>query len=231
MVWKRSNCVLIMVMLLFPLLASTQDQAFEEESWQEAIENLDYGDQEAMEKRQQEDQESSSSSTPRVSGGFIGLGATGQIILVVLLILLLIFIIARLMGHSIGGGGARLKKEHQFSIEQLEENIHESDLERFLRLSLEAKDYHTALRIYYLMVIKRLSELGWILWKKEKTNYDYVREMRKRSGYSKFRSLTGAFEIIWYGEAPIGQSEYEILHPEFRRFVDELNATSEEDNG
>ena len=227
MVWKKSSVILLIITLVYSCTLIAQEDNFDKETWKELTEDLNYGDiEEAPEERIQEEQ--SKPSSGGASWG-ISLGSTGQFIVISLIVLLLIFLVARLLGFGSGGKLVQLKKEHQFSIESLEEQLHESDLEKFLRLALEQEDFRVALRIYYLMVMKSLSELGWIIWKKDKTNYDYVREMRSQMSYQQFRSLTGAFEIIWYGEIDIHKTEYDQLHPMFKEYVTFLESISEED--
>ena len=225
MAWRKSKfCLLVLCLFIFNF-GSAQEKQFNEETWKELTEELDYGD--IKDTPKEEAREYSPQSTSGSGGGF-ALGKTGQIIVLSLIVLFLIFLVARLLGFGTRGKKVLLKREHQFSIDTLEEYLHESNLERFLRIALKNQNYRVAIRIYYLMVIKNLSELGWIVWKKNKTNYDYVREMRGQSSHKKFRSLTGAFEIIWYGDATIHESEYKQLHAMFKDYITYLELNSKE---
>lgn len=227
MVWKKSKVVFLIMALAISFNLGAQEDNFDRETWNDLVEDLYYGEIEGA--PEEEIQEYSDSSEIGGSGWGISLGSTGQVIVISLIVLLLIFLVANLLGFGPGGKRVRMKKEHQFSFESLEEQLHESDLDRFLRLALDQQDFRVALRIYYLKVMKNLSELGWIAWKKEKTNYDYVREMRQQMSYDQFRSLTSAFEIIWYGEMDIHQTEYDQLHPMFQEYVTFLESISEKD--
>ncbi|NNE55229.1 MAG: DUF4129 domain-containing protein [Flavobacteriales bacterium] len=131
------------------------------------------------------------------------------------------------MSNQTGSGGVRVTGAYDYSLEELEKNLHETDLERFLKIALKAEDYRSAVRIYYLTAIKRLSQLKWIDWQLDKTNYDYVRELREHEAHGEFRSLTHTFELIWYGEAPVSEKEYSLLSPHFDGFIQQLNATTE----
>jgi len=225
MAWRKSRFCLLVLFTFILNSGFAQEEKFSKETWKELTEDLDYGD--VKDAPKEEVREYNPPSTSGGDGGF-ALGKTGQIIVISLIVLFLIFLVARLLGFGTRGNKVLLKREHQFSIDTLEEHLHESDLERFLRIALEDQDYRVAIRIYYLMVMKNLSELGWIVWKKDKTNYDYVREMRGQSSHKKFSSLTGAFEIIWYGEVTIHESEYKQLHPMFNDYITYLEANSEE---
>jgi len=66
----------------------------------------------------------------------------------------------------------------EITLANLDEYIHETDLDRFLREALAASNWPLAVRLYFLQTIKQLSEREAIVWSKEKTNRDYLREMR-----------------------------------------------------
>ncbi len=107
----------------------------------------------------------------------------------------------------------------EFTIEEIEENIHESDIDRFLKEALKNRSYHLAIRLYYLKVIKELSLNNSIHWKKDKTNRDYLREMRPQENYSKFREITRIFDKVWYGEIKVDEKDYNAVEPVFKTFM------------
>ncbi|MBL7827984.1 MAG: DUF4129 domain-containing protein [Saprospiraceae bacterium] len=104
----------------------------------------------------------------------------------------------------------------------IEDYIHETDLERFLREAVTSGNYPLAVRIYYLQIIKSLSEKGAIRWSKEKTNRDYLREMKEHRLGREFRSTTKTFEQIWYGNKPLDAVGYALLEPEFKAVLNQL---------
>ena len=54
--------------------------------------------------------------------------------------------------------------------EKIEENIHESDLDKFIKQAESEEKYNLAIRLYYLAIIKELSLGKLIKWKRNKTN-------------------------------------------------------------
>jgi hypothetical protein len=107
----------------------------------------------------------------------------------------------------------------EITIDNLDEYIHETDLDRFLREALQNGNYPQAIRLYFLQSIKNLSERKDLNWSREKTNRDYIREMRAHSWGNQFRSITQTYERIWYGNMQLTQSRFEQLQPEFEQFV------------
>ncbi len=223
--WRKSSTYLaLLVCLSIGLVGYCQD--FDEQHWQETIDGLEYGDLDQVEEEDIEDNKTHKRSS---SWNFPSLGPAGQAIVIGAFVILLVILIVKLVGDGGQGVGKKVDVDPIFELEDLEENIHESDLERFLRISLEEKKFRIALRIYYLIVIRRLSDLGWIQWQKDKTNYDYVREMRPKSSHGIFRDLTYMFEIVWYGETPVSEKDFHALSPDFERFVNQLQQeTSDE---
>ena len=107
----------------------------------------------------------------------------------------------------------------EITVENLETYLHETDLSRFLNEALAQQNYPLAIRLYFLQIIKALSQNGAISWSKEKTNRDYLREMRAHRLSQPFGQATRHFERIWYGNAPLDAGQFARLEPEFRTLL------------
>ena len=71
------------------------------------------------------------------------------------------------------------------------------------RRLLAANDWPAATRYFYVAAILWLDRQGWIVFKRWKTNRDYVDELAPRTRlHGSFRQLTAAFEPIVYGGLP-----------------------------
>ena len=148
---------------------------------------------------------------------FQGMSILGKTIFMGLIVLLVGFLLYYLAGSTLFLKNKKVTTTESIRIEDVENDLQESDLERFLRQSLEQSDYRLALRIHYLMILKALSQKEWIAWKKEKTNYEYCRELREKTTiYASFRDITGVFERVWYGANSVNKAEYERLQPLFK---------------
>lgn len=130
--------------------------------------------------------------------------------------------------YNVLGGGSMFKpkgkkinaRKEDFSIETIEANIHESDLDKHIREALQQNNYTLAIRLYYLAVIKELSLNKLIKWKRDKTNRDYLREMRPTALFTPYQEATRIFERVFYGNASIQEHDFALLKP---RFVDLLH--------
>ncbi|NQX90865.1 MAG: hypothetical protein HRT74_01770 [Flavobacteriales bacterium] len=112
-------------------------------------------------------------------------------------------------------------------IDQLEENLEESDLEKALRLALASGNYKAAIRIWYLASIKELNRGGFIFWKKDKTNRQYIRELYGSALQRDFQKITLVFEKVWYGEYEIGKESYDYLKDDFSAFLNKLEGNAQ----
>ena len=108
----------------------------------------------------------------------------------------------------------------EITLANLDEYIHETDLERFLREALAGSNWPLAVRLYFLQIIKRLSEKEAIMWSREKTNRDYLRDMRSHRLGTQFRDVTRQYERIWYGNQTLTAEEFARLEPEFKTLME-----------
>lgn len=107
-------------------------------------------------------------------------------------------------------------------ITDLDERPMESDLERYLREALENKDFRLAVRIYYLMLLKLLNDKELIIWKKNKTNMDYLIEMRNHPNYNQLSQQTLIYEYVWYGEQSIAEPQYKTVSQTFIQLLQNM---------
>jgi hypothetical protein len=104
----------------------------------------------------------------------------------------------------------------EITFDNLDDYLHETDLEHFLREALAQGNYPLAIRLYYLQAIKTLSEKNAIKWSREKTNRDYLHEMRGHPLAEQFREATRIFERVWYGNEPLSAAEFAALEPKMK---------------
>jgi len=161
---------------------------------------------------------------PKISNpelpNFAGLGVIGWILLIIFcvglaILIFYLFINAERKGPKIKGTPINFEEVNPTEIPLTE-------LEKMLQAALAEKDYRGAIRIYFIFIIRDLSEKNWIKWEKEKTNFHYLREMSGKKEFEDFNISVSYFEIIWYGKREIDAAKFEELKPKFTRFLDKL---------
>lgn len=194
-------------------------RSVEDQQWSKAINGLDYS-KDVPEKKEEEKKDF---DTPNPFTGFnwAGLGSWLGVLLQVLAIAAAIVGIAYAIYRTMNAPRNRqiARDGVEITLDNVEQYIHESDLDRFLREALAAGNYPLAIRLYYLQVIKQLSETGAIRWSREKTNRDYLRETRMHRSADAFRKVTRVYERVWYGNQVLDAAAYEQLEPDFKNLL------------
>jgi hypothetical protein len=102
----------------------------------------------------------------------------------------------------------------------------EDDLEGKLQHFLQTKEYRQAVRYLYLKSLRLLNERGLIRYQNHQpvTNWEYWQQLNGKPQSAPFRDLTVAYEKVWYGEFPVGDSQFERLHRYFEDFYKTVRA-------
>jgi hypothetical protein len=103
----------------------------------------------------------------------------------------------------------------------------EYDFEKAIIAQLAQQNYRNAIRLLHLKILKELEALELIRYSKEKTNRDYSREISKTSMRGSFVTLTGIYNLVWYGNYPLTREEYLSMSKGFYQFTEEIHAGKE----
>ncbi len=190
-----------------------------DDQWAKAASGLDYSKDVPEPPKPEKEKKQNNPSAPNIDWGGLGsfLGQILQIIAIIAAIIGLAYGIYKAMNAPRNRQIARDGVE--ITLDNVEQYIHESDLDHFLREALAAGNYALAIRLYYLQVIKHFSETGAIRWSREKTNRDYLRETRNHRSADAFRVATRIYERVWYGNQPVDEAYYRHLEPSFRALL------------
>lgn len=205
-----------------PPLAPVAMREIREEDWKKAEGSLDYS-KDLPKPPEPEKTSTDHPVFPAFNWGGLssGMGAFLQVLAILFALGAISYGIYRMMmqkpqNRVIAADGTEI------TLANLEEYLHETDLERFLREALAASNWPLAVRLYFLQTIKLLSEKDAINWSKEKTNRDYLREMSQHRMSAAFRELTREYERIWYGNQSLPREKFERLELAFKTFYAQL---------
>jgi len=113
-------------------------------------------------------------------------------------------------------------QEPEFNVQDTEENI--TDFDTAIQNETLRKQYRKAVRLLYLKIIYTLKQLELINYSKEKTNNDYLRELRDNKVRAGFSGLTGIYNNVWYGHFDINEKQYQQYELNFAKFLNSINA-------
>lgn len=131
---------------------------------------------------------------------------------------LLYFIIKYLIGKDGNFLFGKKNKKVDLKDEELHENIHEINFPESILKFEKSGDFRSAVRYQFLFVLKKLSDKKLIAWNPEKTNKDYVAELKAPHLKEEFFQLSYIFEYVWYGEFSISEESYEQFKTQYQSF-------------
>jgi len=137
---------------------------------------------------------------------------------------LAVFVFAYLIFRFLIGtdliGLSRNKKFKQPQVINLDDEqiIKEADLEQLINEAIGQNDYRLAIRYFYLKLLKTLIDKDLINWHNEKTNRDYVNEIKNPLLKKVFSELTFIYDYVWYGKYQPAQADFEAIKHKFNQF-------------
>lgn len=194
--------------------SQVQLREFDQKRWENLTKDVDYT--ESIKKKKKKRKSNFSLPNLNINVTFL------KVVLITLVAGALIFLLWKIFGDAKFLNNQKIKNGDFSFLDEAEEDLENSDLENFLKEALANRQYKVAVRIYYLMVIKELMLGNHIVWEKNKTNFEYVDEMREKKEFEHFRSLTNAFEIVWYGDVEIEEKDFAVLSPSFGSFINTI---------
>ncbi|MBS0026637.1 DUF4129 domain-containing protein [Chitinophaga sp. 22321] len=108
-----------------------------------------------------------------------------------------------------------------------EEELHSAgEYQEKINAAVAAGDMRQAIRWWYLYTLFQLAGREMIVPGREKTNNDYLRNMRSSPYYKKFAALTLDYEYIWYGGFDVSEDNFRNINQEFRDFNNAIGKAS-----
>jgi hypothetical protein len=107
--------------------------------------------------------------------------------------------------------------ENEINLTEQKEDINQINFDQLILRAIENKNYKLAIRYLFLKSLKLLSDNDIIEYKKEKTNYQYLAEIKDMQLASTFRETAHRFDWIWYGDFPIDEKLMDNSQQEFNK--------------
>jgi len=130
----------------------------------------------------------------------------------------LIFVIAQLLKTEVRGLLFNRGERFAGNFHESAENIHALDFDRLLAEAIQQQRYRVAVRWSYLALLKKLADKNLIEWRLEKTNHDYLAELKPPELRPVFAEATRLFEYIWYGEFAVQEADFKQMQDYFGSF-------------
>jgi len=110
---------------------------------------------------------------------------------------------------------AKARKQGSILFTEEEQIIKNEDIPSLIQEAVNQNNYRLAIRYYYLLSLKHLTESDSISWKPQKTNEDYINEISIDHLKIEFKNITRIYDYVWYGEFNIDATKFETLRLPF----------------
>jgi len=107
--------------------------------------------------------------------------------------------------------------------DEIEKNLHLVDFEKLIEKSLQSGENRLTIRYYYLWLLKKMSNNQIIEWDVEKTNSDYLYEIKDEAQKEDFAYLSYLYNNIWYGEFELDEATFTKAKNTFEKSTKKIN--------
>lgn len=208
-----------------------ETKTFDRDSWEKLSKELDYsGTPKKPKKRETPDVDLPETLPTPEPFDFPDLSPFFQVLLAIIVLSLLAWLIFTFIQNNelkISPPEEGSISEDQIDLSQvhrLEEELDRRDVDPFLAKAEQEANYHLAVRLHYLALLKQLHQQQLIQWKKDRTNRYYLNQMRGQESYPHFRDLTLTFEQVWYGNYHPALAEYQEIRAAFQNYRQQLQS-------
>lgn len=169
------------------------------------------------EKDKEKDKEEEIEKSPSLFQSLPIFQVLSYLLIGLLVVALLYFIFSRI----------ELEKEFErsdtYHIGEEIEDINDVDTVSLLQQALDRGDYRYAVRMQFLSVLQSLAKKEKITWRKEKTNHEYARELRREAYAYDFQKLVNIFDYVWYGKREVNKELYYQIDGQYNSFKIKMN--------
>lgn len=125
---------------------------------------------------------------------------------------ILLFLITKIFIKLTTKTAEETKNQHgKITISEDEELIKNHDLEALIQNAIANKNYSLAVRYLYIQSLKLLDQNKIITWEQQKTNDDYIAEIKSNSVQKIFTELTYLYDFVWYGNFAVSEKNFEKI--------------------
>ncbi|MBK9150667.1 MAG: DUF4129 domain-containing protein [Saprospiraceae bacterium] len=147
---------------------------------------------------------------------------TLDILLDILMVLILLAAVIAVIRLLLGKDAFRLlfKREKLPGFQRAdagELSMDEKSLEDLIKQSVENNNYRLAIRYQYVLLLKNLSQKGWVDYHPEKTDREYLREIRSDRLKELMASIIYIYHRTWYGNHRVISQDYTVADQTFKQ--------------
>lgn len=136
--------------------------------------------------------------------------------LALLLVIAVVYFIVKAILNKEGGWiFGRDSQAEKIDHTNVEEKLHLANFKELINSAKLKGDYRLTVRFYYLWLLRKLSEKKYIVWDVNKTNMDYLYELKDKRLRERFNQHCYVYDYVWYGEFALSEEEFQRVEQSF----------------
>ncbi len=108
------------------------------------------------------------------------------------------------------------------TVSYVERNLMNSNLDHYIKESIEQKNYALGVRYLQLQNIQKLAQTGHIIWKHSKTNAEFANEITNDGLRTGFLDCTQVFDRVWFGQFGLSETEFNQYRELFYQYQNQI---------
>jgi len=152
-------------------------------------------------------------------------GTAGNVLHGTIKLLLMLLVAAVIVYYIVKSRAPAILKRTNAKVDFAPENLdqyEEVDLKVLLQEAEASKNFQSAVRIRFLLLLKDLEKAKLIDWKDYKTNLDYYYEMQDPEVQEDFQRMMDWYEYSWYGKFDLDAPLYQRAVAQYTSFIQSL---------
>lgn len=98
-----------------------------------------------------------------------------------------------------------------------EKLVRSQNISELITSAIKAGDFRLAVRYYYLLLLKQLDEKGLIDYEFQKTNAEYLSEVKEESFRDPLKKVMRIYDFIWYGSFSVSEQDFALAQNYFKQ--------------
>lgn len=113
-------------------------------------------------------------------------------------------------------------KKAEVYLSEEEEIIQSKDISELIEMAVNNGEYRLAVRYYYLQLLKQLNEAEIIHYEYQKTNAEYLAEIKEDRIKTPLKKIMRFYDFIWYGNFPVTPDDFSRVQASFKELGSSL---------
>lgn len=120
------------------------------------------------------------------------------------------------------------KEEPEVFLSEEEKIIKSENISDLIEQAIHNGDFRLAVRYYYLQLLRQLNAKDLIRYEFQKTDTEYLNELKKEHFRPELKKLMRIYDFIWYGSFPISENDFKKTQGFFLDFQTSLKTIQNE---